>query len=305
MEFLYFLEGLRTPWLTELMLFITSLGEELLFMASAMILFWCLDKYLGYYMLSVGFIGIQLNQLGKVLFRIERPWVRDPSFHAVEEAIPEATGYSFPSGHTQNAVGTFGAVARWVKQRCLKLVLWALALLVAFSRMYLGVHTPADVLVSLVIAAALVFALYPLFRGARENARPVSILMIVMLIWSAAQIVFMELFPFPADADPEQLYHGLENAYKIAGAALGFAVTFEVDRRYIRFETKAVWWAQIIKVAVGLALALGLKELGYVVFGLIPYLPVVKLLSYLVMVLFVGCVWPLTFGWFGRFGSKR
>lgn len=305
MDFLRLLASLRLPWLDEVMLTITALGEELFFMAGAMILFWCVDKYLGYYMLSVGFIGIQLNQLGKVLFRIERPWVRDPSFAAVEDAIPEATGYSFPSGHTQNAVGTFGAVARWVKARWLRVLLWVLALLVAFSRMYLGVHTPADVLTSLVVASVLVFAVYPLFRNAKDKPQGVRVLMLVMLVWSVAQIVFMELFPFPADADAEQLYHGLENAYKIGGAAFGFALVFEGDRQWLQFETKAVWWAQIVKVALGLGIALGLKELSSLAFGVfIPYLPVVKALSYFVMVLFVGLVWPLTFRFFAKWGRR-
>lgn len=306
MDVLRVLESLRLPWLDEVMLTVTALGEELFFMAGAMILFWCVDKYLGYYLLSVGFIGIQLNQLGKVLFRVDRPWVRDPSFTAVKDAIPEATGYSFPSGHTQNAVGTFGAVARWGGRRWLRILLWVIALLVAFSRMYLGVHTPADVLVSLAVATVLVFALYPLFKNAKDRPQGVRILMLVMLVWSVAQIVFMELFPFPTTADAEQLYHGLENAYKIGGAALGFAVVFEVDRRYLRFETKAVWWAQIVKVALGLGIALGLKELGYLAFGaLIPYLPVVKALSYFVMVLFVGAVWPLTFRFFAKWGRRK
>ncbi len=282
------------------MLCITSLGEELFFLAIAMILLWCIDKYEGFYMLSVGFIGIQLNQLLKVLCRVERPWVRDPSFHPVDEAVPQATGYSFPSGHTQNAVGTYGAVARWSYRRVFRIVCWVVAVLVAFSRMYLGVHTPADVLTSFAIALILVFALYPLFRRASENPRGVRILMGVMLLWSVAQVVFMECFPFPAEAAGEELYSALENAYKIAGAAFGFAVVFEVDRRWLRFETAAVWWAQIVKVVLGIALTLGVKELGYLAFSWIPYEPVGKAFAYLLMVLFVGCVWPLTFRWFAR-----
>ncbi len=304
MEFLHLLEGFRTPWLTEVMLVITAFGEELLFMAVAVILFWCVNKYLGFYMLSVGFIGIQLNQLGKVLFQVDRPWVRDPSFNAVERAIPEATGYSFPSGHTQNAVGTFGAVAHWFRVRWVRIALWTLAVLVAFSRMYLGVHTPADVLVSFGIGLMLVVLLRPIFRNAEQHPRRIRILLLVMLVWSAAQIAFMELFPFSATADPDQLYHGLENAYKIGGAALGFAAAFELDQRRVHFDTRAVWWAQIVKVAVGLGLALGLKEICYLVFAFIPYAPVVKLLAYLVMVLFVGCVWPLTFPFFSKWGKR-
>ncbi|MBP3434747.1 MAG: phosphatase PAP2 family protein [Clostridia bacterium] len=304
MEFLRFLENLRTPWLDQIMLFITSFGEELVFIGIAVTLLWCINKYQGYYMLSVGFIGMQINQLLKVLFRIERPWVRDPSFEAVEAAKAQATGYSFPSGHTQNSVGTFGSIARWCKTRWISIVCWTLAVLVAFSRMYLGVHTPADVLVSFGIAVILVFALYPLFRDADKNPRRVRILLCVLLVWAIAQILFMEFFSFPAEAQGERLYSGLKNAYKIAGVAIGFIIAFELDLRYIRFETKAVWWAQVIKLIVGLALTFGVKELGGLVFDMIPYEPVGKALEYLVMVLFAACVWPLTFRWFAGLGKK-
>ena len=171
MNFLYFLESIRNPILNKLMLLITECGDELVFIILAMILLWCVDKYAAYFMLCVGFVGTQLNQLLKVIFRIPRPWVKDPNFQAVEEAIPAATGYSFPSGHTQNAVGIFGAVARWTKTNWLRIVCCVLFVLVSFSRMYLGVHTPLDVGVSFIIALVLVFGFYPIIKKAKENPK--------------------------------------------------------------------------------------------------------------------------------------
>ncbi|MBR5134670.1 MAG: phosphatase PAP2 family protein, partial [Clostridia bacterium] len=113
MALLYWLESIRTPALDAVMLTVTHLGEEILFMVAALFMMWCVNKYEGYYLLSVGLLGTQINQFLKVTFRIPRPWNLDPQFHAVEAAIPEATGYSFPSGHTQCAVGTYGGIAAW------------------------------------------------------------------------------------------------------------------------------------------------------------------------------------------------
>ena len=157
MSFLYFLEGLRNPVLDALFSFITLFGEETIFMVIGMVFFWCIDKYQGYYLLSTGFVGTMINQFLKMCFRIPRPWVKDPNFTIVESAREAATGYSFPSGHTQTSVGLMGGIARANKNKIVRGICLALCALVPLSRMYLGVHTPADVCVSIVVAGILIF----------------------------------------------------------------------------------------------------------------------------------------------------
>ena len=100
MELLYALESIRTPFLDKLMGLVTNLGGEAVFIVTAIVVFWCLSKSCGYYMMTVGFAGTIINQFLKLWFRIPRPWVKDPNFTIVESARAEATGYSFPSGHT-------------------------------------------------------------------------------------------------------------------------------------------------------------------------------------------------------------
>ena len=112
MSLLYALQEMRTPVLDAIMALVTRLGEETIFMVVAIVVFWCVSKVGGYYLLSVGFLGTVMNQFLKMLFRIPRPWVLDPNFDIVESAREAATGYSFPSGHTQSAVGTFGGLDR-------------------------------------------------------------------------------------------------------------------------------------------------------------------------------------------------
>ena len=190
MQLLYWLEGLRRPWLDQVMLIITQFGGEIIFMALAIALFWCIDKHKGYFMLTVGFVGTIVNQFLKIAFRISRPWVQDPEFTIVEAARADATGYSFPSGHTQNAATTLGCSARMVKSRAAKIALWVLYALVALSRMYLGVHTPLDVGVSLVLGLVLVFALYPLFNHLDAHPNRMYALLGGMLALSVAYIIY-------------------------------------------------------------------------------------------------------------------
>lgn len=103
MTFLWLLEGIRTPFLDKLMQFITYFGQELIIITFICTLYWCVDKRFAYFLgFSYFTAGLAVQTL-KITFRIPRPWVLDPDFHAVESAISGATGYSFPSGHTQGA----------------------------------------------------------------------------------------------------------------------------------------------------------------------------------------------------------
>lgn len=307
MGFLYLLEKLRCPALDVLMQIFTYFGEELLFMVIALGIFWCVDKREGYYLLTVGFVGTVLNQFLKLWYRIPRPWVKDPDFTVVESARSGATGYSFPSGHTQNVAGTFGGIALWTKRRWLKIVSVLLLLLTSFSRMYLGCHTLSDVLVSLLVAAVLALALYPLFRSMREHPNRMYPVLAVMLAVGFGYLLFVKLYAFPADLDIENYREGLKNAYSLLGALLGMLVVYPIERKYVRFETRAVWWAQLLKIALGLLGALAVKEgvkaLFQAIFGTAVLFP--NLIRYFLLVLFAGLIWPLTFRFFSRLGRKN
>lgn len=301
MEILRFLEGIRTPFLDSFFSFVTHLGEETFFIVLGIVFFWCVNKKEGYYILSVGFIGTIINQFLKLLFRIPRPWVRDKNFTIVESARSEATGYSFPSGHTQSSVGVFGSIARYEKAKWLRIICIAICVLVPLSRLYLGVHTPADVGVSLIISLVLVFGLFPFIQNCFEDTNKMRILFMGMIILSVLYCVFVNSYNFPKDTDVENLIHGVANAFKLLGCTLGVWIGFEVDRKYINFETKGNFLCQVLKFVVGLIPILAIKEgLKYpfdLLFG-VSY--IADGVRYLILVVFVVCVWPLTFSWFRK-----
>ena len=301
MEVLYWLEGIRTPFLDGFFSLITHLGSELLFIAAGIILFWCISKPAGYYAMSVGFAGTVLNQFLKLTCRVPRPWVKDPDFTIVEAAREEATGYSFPSGHTQNAVSVFGSPARFFKHWGLRIFCIALIVLTALSRMYLGVHTPADVGVSLLLTAVLVFVLYPLFRKGETDPRFLYGTLAGLFVFALAFVVFLECKIWPADIDLANLESGTKSAYMMLGCTAGLLAACVIERRYIRFEVKAKWWQQLLKVVLGLALILGLKSgLKAVLVPLCGGHMIYNALRYFLLVLFAICVWPLTFPWFQK-----
>ncbi len=305
MELLYFLENLRTPLGDAFFSLITHLGEETLFIVAGLLLFWCVDKLEGYYLLSVGLTGTVINQFLKLWFRIPRPWVKDPDFTIVESARAEATGYSFPSGHTQSSVGIFASVARWHRQAWLRVLCIALCVLVPLSRMYLGVHTPADVGVSVAAALALSFGLYPVIRKAAGDPKTMRLLLWSMTALACGYLAFVSLYPFPADVDVHNLTHGTKNAYTMLGCMLGLIVTYEVDSRHTKFETAAPLLGQICKLALGLGLLLAIKAGAKAPLQALfanDYLA--DGLRYFLMVVFAGCIWPLTFPRWAKVGKK-
>ncbi len=310
MSFLYLLEDIRNPVLDAFFSFVTHFGEETLFMLIGMILFWCVDKFQGYYLLCIGFLGTVVNRLLKMLFRVPRPWVADPNFTVVESAKAEAGGYSFPSGHTQTSVGLFGGIARWNKGTAWRIVGIALCILVPFSRMYLGVHTPTDVGASIAVALLMVFVLYPLFQKGKESPKIIYIMISVMVLLAAGYLCFMYGYKFPASAYSNGVVEGLatatENGWKMLGCLVGMLAVYTVDQKWTHFETDALWWVQILKVVLGVGLVFALKE------GLRAPMEALfdgKLLGdgvrYFIMVLVGGAIYPISFKCFSKIGRGK
>ncbi len=303
MEFLHWLEGIRVPIINEFMLLITQLGDESAFLVIALIMFWCVDKRRGYYLMSVGFAGTILNQFMKLWFRVPRPWDLDEHFTVVGNAKDGAGGYSFPSGHTQSSVGTFGSIAYTTKNKLLRIGCIILAILVPFSRMYIGVHTPRDVIAAAAIAVLLIVLLHPIVMG--RDGKNIPFVLAGMALLSVGYLLFVELYSFPENIILSNLVSGTENAYTLLGAVLGVIVVYFVDTKWLKFRTNGVWWIQILKIAGGLVLVLavrgGTKEILNSLVG--EYAG--RAVRYFLTVIAAGIVWPLTFSWFELLGYRK
>ena len=303
MEFLYFLAGLRNPVFDFFFELITKLGEETVFLVVAILFFWCINKREGYFILLSGLFGTLINQTLKLIFRIDRPWKIDPNFDIVGgEAVKKAaSGYSFPSGHTQNISTTAGAIAIFKKGRVRKIICITIIALVAFSRMYLGVHTPLDVGVSLVIGAALIFAVRPIFASEENFKKAYPFIAIGGFVCSIAYLIFVLCLSGDATLDPHNYESGLKNACTLFGCTLGLVGVYFADTYYVKFETEARWYSQIIKIVLGLGGVLliksGLSSPLTALFGN-PY--VARCVRYFLIVAFAGAVWPMTFKFFKK-----
>ena len=226
-EYLLWLQGIREaagPAIEMIMNVITFLGSSATLAVVPCILYWIVDKELGLFILTNIGIGNNINQLVKDTACVYRPWIRDTRIAPSRMAMGHATGYSFPSGHTQGSASVYGSLAWRIRERHPQAILLAiLVLLIAFSRNFLGVHTPQDVLVALCI--------------------PMDYVGGVLLV------------------DPAEMRL---DAYSTAGVAAGTLVGWFLEHRYVRFSTDCSAKRKAIRLVVGLltvALFLGLAQL--------------------------------------------
>ena len=183
-----------------------------------------------------------LNQLLKNIFCVYRPWIRNSDVMPLEAAKEGATGYSFPSGHTQIASAEFLSIAYWQKKRTyLVITCVLLTLLVMFTRMYLGVHTLLDVTVSFLLSVIVLFANVKLLLWVDAGKKRDLFVLFLGLVLTAAMLAFTALKPYPSDivdgvllVDPA---HMISDCYAAAGCASGFLLGWFLERRYLKFET--------------------------------------------------------------------
>ena len=176
-------------------------------------------------------------------------------------------------------------------------------LAVAFSRMYLGVHTPLDVGVSLITGAATVAVVPRLFDRAEASVRGRQWLGAGLMGFALLLLLYVLFWPKGDGNVTEFDAHGVESAWTLVGTMLGLLAAWYADQRWLRFDTRAVWWAQALKLALGLALVMavrvGLKAALDALFGDAPFTDGVR---YLCIALTGGVLWPMTFGFWGRLG---
>ena len=144
--FLLMLQNARTDWLDPLAAGYTSLGNAGVIWIAISLAMLChrSTRPAGMLALCAMLLGLVCtNLILKPLVMRPRPWL---DVAGLIPLINEDDPNSFPSGHTCAAFAAGATWARYAKKRWLKGLCIAQAVLMGFSRLYVGVHFPSDVL---------------------------------------------------------------------------------------------------------------------------------------------------------------
>ncbi len=169
LRILNLLQIFRTPKFINVMLFITNLGKwEIVFLGAFFVAFLLVLKRLYRYAIAL----IALISVSEVVIWILKHLIERPRPPLVNAVLP-SDGFSFPSGHSFMGVVFYGFLVylalKLSRGKLIKVlaVIGGLAVifLIGFSRIYLGVHWPSDVLASYAAGGALLAAVITIIEA--------------------------------------------------------------------------------------------------------------------------------------------
>ncbi len=234
------LQRFATPFLDAIFVVITSTGSLFFFMAAAALVYWLWDKRLGLFLGVLLLVSGGVNAYLKALFGQPRPPVE------LHKPVP-LTSNGFPSGHAQTTTAFWSALALvrrggWIPVAIVMMVL------VALSRVYLGVHFIGDVLGGAAIGLALGLVAYVGYRASfwRRLGIPQKLVLAVAL---------------PAAFGGVLTLLG-EESVLFGGLLTGLSVGYVLEGEWVGLKRAGNVETGVLRVAIGLPSIAGLALLG-------------------------------------------
>lgn len=243
-QYLLFLQEFRTSiddaW-TPFMEFASSFAVDYLILF-ALFIYWVIDKRKGLYVIGSMCLTLAVNQLIKLTACVYRPWIRDSRIVPAGNAIETATGYSFPSGHTATAAPQLGGHAAnegkehpWISVLCILCLM-----VITFSRNYLGVHTPQDVLVATLESIVCLIVMWKIFGYLSLHPEKEDWFLLAGVIFGIVSIAYITYKPYPMTyvngkllVDPQKM---MNDGYGDIAFLIAFCTGRFIEKKWIRFR---------------------------------------------------------------------
>lgn len=237
-EIIKFIQSITTPFLDVFFQIVTMTGEEYFYIIAAAIIFWCVNKKFGYKLGFALLTGTIVNTVLKDLVNASRP-IGVNGIRSLR--VQTATGQSFPSGHTQGSSTFWVSWMVQLKRKWIYIFGITAILLVGFSRLYLGVHYPVDIIGGMIIGTIWVFISNYIFDYAEAMKKPV-VLMIIILPMLIGMMFLRE-----------------KTYYSLSGTVLGFYIGYILESKYVQYDVRNTKIKQLMKLLFGLTVLITLK----------------------------------------------
>ena len=260
-------------------------------------LYWCVDKRSGLFTLASYNAAVAANAVVKLSACVYRPWIRDSRIIPAGDAITTATGYSFPSGHTSTATPIYGAMAlrAWRRNRWISVLCLIAVFLTGFSRNYLGVHTPQDVLVAMIISVIAMVSMALLFDFLEKRPEKENYFLLGGFLLGTAALVFVTFKQYPMDYIGNRLlvdpYRMMKDGYGDIGMFMAFCLGRFIEKTWIRFQPSLTRDSLVAGLAGGVLALLIIDTAGTPLRALLG-LHFGCLAENALLMLFITAIWP-------------
>jgi membrane-associated phospholipid phosphatase len=248
-------------WLKLPMEIFSFLGKEEFFILLLPILYWCVDSHLGIRVGLILMMSTSLNDTLKLALHGPRPYW----YSSEVNGLAEETSFGAPSGHAQNAMVIWGMIAASLRKWWGWLIAGLLIFFIGFSRLYLGVHFPHDVLIGWLAGGLLLWLTVRFWDPVAAWAKKLSLGRQILAAFAASLVlILLPLIPYlwlklnnwqpdPAWASYAKDAISLSGAFTSAGAVFGLLAGLAWLSRNGGFKTPGVWWKLILRFLLGLA----------------------------------------------------
>ena len=269
---LYFFKNISNKYLDLFFNSTTLLGEQYFFILIITFIYWNVSKKHGMIICYTFLFSSFSNDFLKIIFRTQRP------FEALSDIdskrVHTATGYSFPSGHTQGATTFLFSIAQYLNKKPIYIIAGVLSLLVAISRLYLRVHWLVDVIGGLIIGVFISFVLYKLLSHIFSDKKRTLYFLLISLVSLIILFISVILLNYIFLRD----YHlKFDNMFKLIGIITGVVSGNLLEIKTLNFSNKnsilKIILVYITGIITMLSLLLLLKKIlpDYLMFDSLRY----------------------------------